>query len=337
MAPKKQDQQLGGATRAARLTGSERSAIARQAALVRWGNTLPRAIASGSLEIGDVPLSCAVLDNKVRVLTQGTFLQAMGRSRSPMAGSGITTDDVPVFLQAENLYPYIDDEVLKYSTPIRYRTQKTGVVAYGYNALLLPKVCIVYTDALEDGALFPNQIHIAEEAQMLIRGLAMVGIISLVDDATGFTEQRARDELTQILEHYIAPELLPWTKKFPDEFFRQIFRLHGWPYVPGSVKRSPYVGQLINKLIYEQLPPGVLEKMRELNPIVPERGYRRYTHHQFLTVDTGNAHLDKQIAIVTTLMRISRTKAEFNRHFEEAFKNMDDRLPLIIDVPARIA
>jgi hypothetical protein len=293
---------------------------------------LPRAIASGTLKIGPISLPCAVLDNNMRVLTQSAFLQAVGRSRSPKAGTGVTTDTVPAFLSADNLYPYIDDEVLTFSAPIRYRTE-AGTIAQGYDAMLLPKVCVVYIDAREDEALRASQLHIAQRASILLRALAHVGIVALVDEATGFQEQRARDELTQILAHYITPELLPWTKRFPDQFFEQIYRLQGWPYRPGTVKRTPYVGKLINKYIYEQLPPGVLDKLRELNPVVKDRGYRRYTHHQFLSIDTGNPHLDKQIAIVTTLMRISKTKAEFEEHFTDAFHVEHEGHQLVIDIP----
>jgi hypothetical protein len=72
--------------------------------------------------------------------------------------------------------------------------------------------------------------HLAETAQLLLRGFAHVGIIALVDEATGYQAERARDELNKILEAYIAKELLPWTRRFPDEFFRQIYRLHGWEF-----------------------------------------------------------------------------------------------------------
>jgi hypothetical protein len=96
-------------------------------------------------------------------------------------------------------------------------------------------------------------------------------------------------------------------KTFPDEFFAQIYRLQGWEYRPGTSKRISYVGTLVNKYVYEQLPPGVLEELKRLNPR-NERGNRSHKHFQFLTADTGNIHLDRQIATVTTLMRISDTK-----------------------------
>ena len=94
----------------------------------------------------------------------------------------------------------------------------------------------------------------------------------------------------------------------------------------GTSKRTSYVGKLINRYIYDELPEGVHEELARLNPR-NERGYRPRKFHQFLTADTGNAHLDKQISTVTTLMWISRSKTEFEDLFERAFPPTQPRLP----------
>ena len=62
----------------------------------------------------------------------------------------------------------------------------------------------------------------------VLRALAHVVTPALVDEATGYEEVRVRNELHRILDAYIAEELLPWTKRFPDEFYRQLVRLRGW-------------------------------------------------------------------------------------------------------------
>jgi len=91
--------------------------------------------------------------------------------------------------------------------------------------------------------------------------------------------------------------------------------------------------KLINKYVYDQLPDGVTEELKALNPTVND-GRRRHKLHQFLTPDTGNIHLDRQITAVTTIMRISKDRAEFESLFERAFPPRDGqmRLPLVIDV-----
>ena len=38
------------------------------------------------------------------------------------------------------------------------------------------------------------------------------------------------------------------------KFFQEIYWLQQWKYRPRTSKRNPYVGKLVNKYIYEQLP-----------------------------------------------------------------------------------
>ena len=48
-----------------------------------------------------------------------------------------------------------------------------------------------------------------------MRGLARVGIIALVDEATGFQRIREERALATILEKFIAKEIQPWAMTFP--------------------------------------------------------------------------------------------------------------------------
>jgi hypothetical protein len=326
----------GGQARANSLTAEDRRAIAKEAAVARWGSNLPRATHAGEMIIGGRSLSCAVLENGKRLLTQETFLTAIGRAGKAKGGTGSAafTSGMPPFLAAENLQPFITDELREAATPLAFKNEK-GIRSYGYDASLLPKVCDVYLAARAAHRLRPDQRHVAQACEMLIRGLAEVGIIALVDEATGYQAERARDELIRILEYYIAPERLPWVKKFPDEFFKQIYRLQGWEYKPGTAKRTPQVGNLINKYIYEQLPPGVLDELRRRNPTT-EKGYRKHKHFQFLTTDTGQPDLDRQVSSVTTLMRASADRGQFEELFGRAYDHTAQlRLPLVIAVPEK--
>jgi hypothetical protein len=234
-------------------------------------------------------------------------------------------DGLPPFLVAENLKPFISDELKQSTTPIVFRNLKSGR-AFGYDAMLLPMVCEVYLNARDEKKLLKGQEHIAEACYVLMKGLARVGIIALVDEATGYQEQRAKDELARILQLYVQEEYRPWTATFPEEFFRQIYRIHGWPFRPGNARRTQFIGHLINRYVYGELPPGVLAELRRLNPVT-DRGYRRRKHFQ---------HLDRQIMTVITLMRISDSKDDFEGHFAKAFgkpmRPVQQRLPLVIEV-----
>src|SRR5437867_2194744 len=80
----------GGKARTEHLTANERQAIARQGAQARWGDLIPRASYNGQLQIADREIDCAVLENGSRLLTQQTFLKAIGRARSAKGGTGST-------------------------------------------------------------------------------------------------------------------------------------------------------------------------------------------------------------------------------------------------------
>lgn len=318
----------GGRARAARLGADGRTEAARRAAQARWGRNMHDATHAGTLVIGDRRIECAVLEDGTRVISQGTLLTALDRAPT-MGRRDITAGRAP-FLSAGNLRPFVTPELAELEEPIQYRMPGTSVRGVGYRAEILPMVCEVYLDARNEDVLQRSQEGASRAAEILIRGLARVGIIALVDEATGYQEVRARRELQQILEAYVAAEFRPWVKTFPDEFFREIYRLQGWEFKPGTSKRTPYVGKLIKHYIYEQLPDGVLGELERLNPA--ENGQRRRKHHQHLTVDTGNLHLDRQILKVTTLMQVARDLHEFEDMFDRAFPPPNPKLPLVIDV-----
>ena len=306
-------QSKGGKERAARLSPQRRKEIAQKAAAARWA--LPRSTHEGDLSIhGIVPLRVANLEDGRRVMISRAFLEALGR---PWKGTYQRTER-PNFIDAKNLDPFVSRELINVLTPVEFLNQR-GQTVSGYLADLLPLVCDVYFRAREARALTKSQQSIADHAELIVRGLAKVGIYSLIDDATGFTRVRARDELQAILSAYISPELLPWTPRFPDVFYEQLHRVRGWPYRPGNPARNSYIGKLTRSLIYDPLPRGVREELERKNPYLPERKGRKHRHHQLLTEDVGHPHLVKQITSVTTLLRISDNWDEFLKHFNKVF------------------
>jgi P63C domain len=330
----------GGDARDKALSAERKSQIASAAANARWA--FPQSLAEGSIEFAGRLVSCAVLSTKLRVLTQETFLTTLGRAGKAKGGQGsrqmIRHGGLPPFLAAENLQRFIGDELRVASTPIVFRTLR-GNRAYGYDAKLLPMVCEVYLrardahlEALKDAqdrrkkgenieakpVLLANQEPLVRTCDLLVRSMAREHIIALVDRATGYQEFEVRDEITKILEAYIAPHLMPFTLRFPDEFFRQVYHLHKWNYVVGNTKRPQYVGKFINKYIYEELPPGVLKELQKLNPVT-KTGHRATQHHRRLT-DTGSIHLDRQVTTIIALMSVSDDKTDFKAQFDKSKK-----------------
>lgn len=292
-----------------------RKEICKVAAHERWNPTIPKATHTGVLVIAGQEIACDVLEDGRRVLREKTFLSAMGRGKiGGKQRRGLVATNLPVFMQADNLTPYLGQEIRDGALPILYKGID-GRRLRGYDAKLLPEACKVYVQAEGDKVLQENQLKIAAVCRAILCGLATVGVISLVDDATGYVEKRNRDELQKILEKYISEELRAWTKKFPNEFFKQVYRLHGWEYPNLKPSHPQYVGKLINRYVYERLPPGVLDELKRKNP-VNESGRRSHRHHQLLTPDVGDDNLNKQIMQVTTLMKASENLDEFNKLME---------------------
>ena len=163
----------------------------------------------------------------------------------------------------------------------------------------------------------------------LNRGLRRIGIIGLVDEATGYQEVRAKRALATILENFIAKELKPWTKTFPYEFYELIYKLKGWV-GPDGHKRSPLIGHYTNDIVYDRLAPGVLNDLRRINPTLPV-GYRKNRHHQWFTPDFGHPKLKEHLIGVMALMRAAPNWTAFKRSLQRAYPKLNETIPLPLD------
>ena len=246
-------------------------------------------------------------------------------------------------MSAEILNPFISDDLRVSTTPILFR-MKNGQRTVGYDALLLPMVCEVYqklhdsitkklasgdaSDIRQAKKTYAQYQHIITACDALVSGFARRGIIALVDDATGYQDDKVRQDIDRIIQMYVAPALVPWAQKFPHEFFKEAYRILGWEYKPGQTKHSPYMGKFITKYVFDALPPGVLDELKRRLP-KNEHGNRRAKLWQLLTVDTGIPHLDRQLTADITIMRLSENKQQFEDNWDKLF-GKQTRLPLVV-------
>lgn len=300
---------VGGKARAAKMTAEERSASARKASAARWEHQGEvRAVLAGSpdspLRIGDVEIECYVLDDDTRVITQASMLRAVGRS-ARIPGAEGADEALPPILRAKSIRPYIQG-VIEQAQPISFKLP-TGTRANGYRADLLPTICEIYLAARADKKLPPNQMHIAAQAEILVRALAHVGIIALVDEATGYQEVRTKDALAVILEAFVAKELQPWVRTFPQDYYREIFRLKKISYDPASVRRPQYFGGLTNDVVYDRLAPGVKDELKAAQ----KKAEKSTKMFQSLTSSVGYPKLREHLGSVVTLMKLSDDWGDF--------------------------
>ena len=323
MEEKNETKAMAAKARAESLTPERRKEIAQQAANSRWADGLPVAIAAGTLNIGELAIDCAVLDDNenTRVLTQDGFVGALGRTGKPKVPKGVVFE-LPVFLRAGNLKPFISQDLIESSSPIPFRGRSGR--ALGFRSTILPDVCWAYMDADRAGVLSNSQRHVSERAKILLKGLTNVAIEALVDEATGFQEIRRRDALQRILDRYLGKELGAWAKHFNYDFYEQIFRLRGWENDGLLNKRPGVVGKYTKDFIYMRIAPGILEELETKNP-KNDKGNRKARHHQWFS-ETGIPKLDAHIHAVTALMRVAPDWNSFKRTLQIAFPKLNSNL-----------
>ncbi|MEO1208248.1 MAG: P63C domain-containing protein [Cyanobacteria bacterium J06638_20] len=286
-------------------------------------NNLPR-VTHGApdnpLVIGDIEIPCYVLNTRQRVFTRKGMIESLDMKRGGHVQKG--SDRLARFVDGNRLKPFISKELRgAISDPILFQLSPSGQINYGYEATLLIEICKAVLQARAANVLQKQQLHVAQRCEQLIMGVASVGIIALVDEVTGYQQDRDAYALRRILDHYITPELRPWAKTFEDEYYEHIFRLKGWIYTPGSTNRPQIVGKLTNNIVYKRLPSGVLEELQRLNPI-NANGRRDNKHHQYLET-FGKTHLRSHLNAVTALMRISPTWDKFEFLLDQALPKSD--------------
>ena len=210
-------------------------------------------------------------------------------------------------MDAKNLQPFISDDLKEVINKIEYVDTK-GNIQSGYDATILPLVADLYLKARENHALTNRQLDTALKAEILVRALAKVGITALVDEATGYQDARAKDALAKILEEFVAKELQPWLKTFPDDYYKGLFRLYDIEYPPVKANFRPqFFGNITNKIIYDRLAPELLPELKKM----ASKEQKRARLHQFLSENVGHPKLREHLASIVTLMKISKDKDHF--------------------------
>lgn len=303
----------GGIARAAKLSSEERKSIAKKAAKERWSGEILKATHGSPdrpLRIGNLEIPCYVLSNGMRVLS-GRGMQsalALGQRHGAILRE---------FIGRSSLKDYINNDLaMVLSSPVKFvRPGRGGKTASGYEATILADVCDVILAARKAGALSGKELEVAEQCEILVRGFARVGIIALVDEATGYQKYRAKNELAKILEAFVAKELQPWVKTFSVEYYEQMFRLRGLQFPESGVKRPQYFGHLTNDIIYRRLAPGVWKELKE-QVEKDEKGRLKHKLHQRLTPDWGHPKLRDLLTSVITIMKLSEQWWDFKNKLD---------------------
>lgn len=264
---------------------------------------------SGSLNIGDVELSCFVTGDGERFISGRSMTGAIGMKGRGQGMARISNNST--------LKPFMNNAlVMAIQNPVEI-TGKTPKPVHGYRAEILADLCDALLEARKAGALKTEQEQrYGQFAEMLVRGFARLGIVALVDEATGYQEVRESKALQAILDKFLKDEARTWSKTFPDEFWQKLVRVKGYDsYL--AVKRPAFVGHWVNDLVYSRLAPGIQAKLKEINPR-RESGSRKNKHHQHFTEDHGLPELRDHLKKVMVLMDASSSRKEFERLLDKS-------------------
>lgn len=324
----------GGRARANILSPQERSDIAREAVRRRWlkagklkqqtsdesgddigpneeaaepTDDMPYSMFRGTLALGNLKLECHVLSDYSRVITQREMVRVLSAGR-----------------ESGNLQRYLSRNPLTANNfdlgPTKqFKIPGSRLIANAFVATTLIEICEKYLEARDQDLLAKSQAKLAIQAEIVMRACAKVGIIALIDEATGFQKVRAERDLQLKLQAFIADDLQEWARMFPEEFWLELARLEGVRY---SARNRPLRwGRYVMMFVYDAIDKEVGNALREKNP-----NPRFLTnHHQWLK-KFGRQQVHDQITRVVTVMKLCSDMDEFRQKFARLFKRDDNQL-----------
>lgn len=316
----------GGKARAAKMTPEQRKASSKKAIeMKKHYASLPSAEYGNNgsaLKVGDIEIPCYVLDDGRRVLSQGGLQTGIGMSKS----GGVKGEQrIVTFLRSlESKGIKTNNLSARCAAPIEFRVVGGGRTAYGFEAEILADICDAVLEANSQGLLAPQQKHFAKQCEILVRGFARVGIVALVDEATGYQRDRERDALAKILEAFVAKEIQPYITTFPPEYYEELFRLRGLEYPPSNPKFRPqYFGLLTNDIVYKRLAPNILEELKKKTKSA-SNGTKLF---QSLTPNIGQQKLREHLSSAVTIMKLSDDYPDFITKMNKIHPRFDDIVP----------
>ena len=296
------------------------------------GFLVPKATHWGDCPIGDAKLPAYRLDNGMRVFSlKGVVVGLIGTEGGQLAE----------YLKVRALRDYLPPDLKPAddgSIPalIRFDTGGEGHFRYAFGLPVerFMDLCSAYAEALtehvdpdSDFSLTPRQVRIAKTAISFYRACAKLGIIALVDEATGYQYEREVDALQLKLKLFLSEEMRKWERTFPDELWTEFGRLTKWN---GPVHSRPkYWGKLVMELIYGYLDPDIAKWLKENKPR-PRHGQN---YHQWLNEQYGLKKLLEHIWMVIGMAAASNSMQQLRDRLAERFGRVPVQMTFYLPPP----
>lgn len=264
----------------------------------------PKAIASGKLFGGTV--DCYVLADKRRVISRRGIARAL---------SSAGESDAPEMKDLGRALARLPSKYAGVATPPTVTfTRPSGGIAHGITAEQFYEILVAYSEAADLGEItHPGQLRIAANCNRLVRACGKLGIVALVDEASGYQAERAPDELQTLVARYLRDDPGDWNLLWDRKVVQRLCDLYG---VERRGNLFPaFAGNVIGRIYDLILPPEVSEAVRERNGAGDERKGKL---HQFFR-DSLWRFVHNDIPTVAFLAKISRTKGEFWGHMRARY------------------
>jgi len=274
--------------------------------------TSPFAKHFGELVLGGSTVDCYVLDTGERVISMTATVKAIADRDHGKLGD---------FIGSKAIKPYINSELVL-GKIIEFNIPGTQFIGKGITAEIFLDICNAYVLAFTEDALkTTRQKEIAIKCSIMLSSCAKVGLIALIDEATGYQYERKENALQLKLKAFVADEMRAWEKTFPDALWEEFGRLTKWK---GSLHSRPkWWGKLVMELIYNALDADVAEYLRENKP--PPVAGRNY--HQWLSEHYGLkkliTHIYEIIGMAKTCDDIKELQRKVAHHYKKEPLQMD--------------
>jgi hypothetical protein len=290
---------------------------------------ISRATHKGFMHISGIDLECYVLEDGRRVFNKKGMAKAIG----------LKSEGGNAFLKAmgrKGLGSEIDQKLYeKIENPIYFNYLRSDPW-HAYEADVLVEVCKSIKRAKDAGRLTNTQEELYHHANALLNAFGKIGVVALIDEATGYQKERSPDALRLLVQQYLEDEKREWQKEFPDEYYNLLNNIYGSGNTAirksGAIvlNKPQHFANFTRSYIYQPLENGsVLEELDKLNPYIDSKGTRKDRFHQHLSKDYGIEKLRIQVREVITLLKVSDTVEDFKKLFKKRFPRKGDQLDLL--------
>ena len=282
---------------------------------------IPIARWSGILTIGRGELPCYVLDDGRRVISRTGATSLLTEHK----GGGNLEQYIRVHVLRPYLSPDMPERMIEFTMPEIVNKTVRGLTAEDFL-----DICKAYVRARDEGVLkTDSQILIAIQASMFLSACSKVGLIALIDEATGYQYDREEDALQVKVKLYLEEEMRDWEKTFPDELWMEFGRLTHWQ---GALHSRPkYWGKLVLEL-YEYLEPDVIDWLRKNKPPVRYGGH----WHSYYSANYGLKKLLQHIWMVIGIAKTCFTMYELREKLAIQFGRTPMQLTFFMPPPAQL-